>query len=52
MGSEYIIMEQAEGVALSALWDEMGLEQKATVVDDIVTIEKKLCSVALDRSAS
>lgn len=49
VGSEYIIMEEAEGAGLDASWGEMELEQKATVVEDVVAIEKKLCSVSLSR---
>lgn len=42
-------MEEAEGAGLDKYWGEMDLEQKATVVEDVVAIQKKLCSVSLIR---
>lgn len=42
-------MEEAEGAGLDTSWGEMDLEQRATVVEDVVAIEKKLCSVSLSR---
>ncbi|EGC46551.1 phosphotransferase enzyme family protein [Histoplasma capsulatum var. duboisii H88] len=44
VGSEYIIMEEAKGKQLTHLWEQMDLEEKKRIIDDIVTIEQKLLS--------
>jgi hypothetical protein len=44
-GSEYIIMEEAEGLNLGESWDYMNLGEKLKIVHDIVNIEKKLLSL-------
>ena len=41
-------MNEAEGTLLDTSWDEMDLEHKATVIEDVVAIEKKICSVSLN----
>ena len=42
-------MEEAEGTGLDASWEDMDLEHKATITEDVVAIEKKLCSVSLSQ---
>lgn len=47
--SEYILMECAKGTAMWKLWDDMRLQDKLKVVDDIIAIQKKLQSVTFTR---
>ena len=42
-------MEEAKGASLDTSWGGMNLKQKATVVEDVVAIEKKLCSISIAR---
>lgn len=46
VGSEYILMEDASGIALHEVWEKLELEDKIRIVDDIVAIEKKLLSIS------
>jgi hypothetical protein len=41
VGSEYIIMEKAPGVALSQLWGELDFRQKVSIIDQLVGYEKQ-----------
>nr|POF05967.1 altered inheritance of mitochondria protein 9, mitochondrial [Quercus suber] len=47
--SEYILMEQAKGTQLEEVWADMDLKEKISIVNDVVTIQKKLQSVAFSR---
>ena len=47
--SEYILMEEAKGTQLEELWTDMDLGDKFKVVDDVITIQKKLQSVTFSR---
>ena len=38
--SEYTLMEEAAGTQLSDIWDQMEVDQKAEIADQIVGIEK------------
>lgn len=49
VGSEYIIMEEAKGMALHLSWENMELEHKCAIVEGVVTIEEKLRSVSFTR---
>ncbi|KAI4217513.1 MAG: hypothetical protein LQ351_000108 [Letrouitia transgressa] len=44
--SEYILMEEATGTQLALVWDEMELESKLKIVEDIVSVERKLLSLS------
>lgn len=50
VGSEYIIMEEAPGIQLGNVWDEMGLSDQLKVVEDLVAIEKKCSSISFTLS--
>lgn len=50
VGAEYIIMEEAPGIKLENIWDDLSLEQKIDIMKDLVFLEKKMLSVSLDRS--
>lgn len=39
-------MEEAKGKQLTHLWEQMDLEEKKRIIDDIVTIEQKLLSIS------
>ncbi|KAI7206538.1 hypothetical protein KC343_g10570 [Hortaea werneckii] len=45
-GCEFILMEQAKGKSLAAIWPDMELEEKFKIVEEVVAIQKKLQSVA------
>ncbi len=49
VGSEYILMTEAEGTQLTQLWGRMELENKSNVIRDVVGIEKKLVSISFSR---
>ncbi|EGE00104.1 serine/threonine protein kinase [Trichophyton tonsurans CBS 112818] len=42
VGAEYIIMEKAEGIPLSKIWDGIDVMQKSKIVENIVLFEKSL----------
>ncbi|PGH03426.1 hypothetical protein AJ80_08674 [Polytolypa hystricis UAMH7299] len=46
VGAEYIIMEEAAGTKLGDVWDKLPLEDRITIMKDLVLIEKKLLSVS------
>ncbi|KAF2756096.1 hypothetical protein EJ05DRAFT_502559 [Pseudovirgaria hyperparasitica] len=50
--SEYILMEEATGRQLGEVWDEMELDDKLKIVDDIIAIEKKFLSLSFTRYGS
>lgn len=47
--SEYIFMEEAEGTQLEEVWPDMELDEKVNVVDDVITIQKKLQCASFSR---
>lgn len=47
--SEYIIMEAAAGTQLADIWEDMEIDNKLKVVENIVLIEKKLLSLSFNR---
>lgn len=47
--SEYILMEGAKGTAMWKLWEDMRLQDKLKIVDDIIAIQRKLQSVTFTR---
>ena len=49
VGSEYIIMEEAPGTQLDKIWSDLSLEQKVEIVDDLVSLEKKMIALSLNR---
>lgn len=49
VGAEYILMEEAAGRPLAEVWDEMEIESKATIVEDLVAIEKKSLSIGFSK---
>ena len=42
VGSEYILMAEAEGQPLMKLWDGFDVDEKIAVVDQLVTIQQRL----------
>ncbi|KAL4785959.1 hypothetical protein BJX76DRAFT_366412 [Aspergillus varians] len=46
--SEYIIMEEAPGVKLEDVWNKLSLEQRITVMKDLVSWEKKMLSISFN----
>lgn len=47
--SEYIVMEEAAGTQLSAMWDGMQLDERFCVIGEIVATQKKLMSLSFSR---
>ncbi|TAQ88441.1 hypothetical protein B7494_g3235 [Chlorociboria aeruginascens] len=47
--AEYIVMEEAPGILLADRWKDLGLQSKDKIIQDLVTIEKKLLSVTFTR---
>ncbi|KAH7397037.1 kinase-like domain-containing protein [Phaeosphaeria sp. MPI-PUGE-AT-0046c] len=50
VGSEYMIMEEAQGTQLSKVWDTMDLKDQMKIVTELVTVDEKLLSVSLNRA--
>jgi hypothetical protein len=42
VGCEYIIMEEAQGRALNHVWSGLEIEEKFAVVDEVLSIQKRL----------
>lgn len=49
VGAEYIIMEEALGTKLEDVWAELPLEDRISIMKDLVLIENKLLSVSFNR---
>jgi hypothetical protein len=49
VGSEYILMEEANGTQLGEIWDDLEIHDKLKIVEEIVAIEKKMLSISLSR---
>jgi hypothetical protein len=49
VGSEYIIMEEADGLQLGNSWDELSAVSKLTIMKEIVSIENKLLSLSFSQ---
>ncbi|QVM09477.1 Phosphotransferase enzyme [Coccidioides posadasii str. Silveira] len=49
VGAEYIIMEEAAGTKLEDVWDNLSLEDRISIMKDLVSIENKLLSVSFSR---
>lgn len=43
-------MEEAPGVKLEDVWDDLSLEQKIAIMKDLVSLEKKMISLSFNRS--
>ncbi|PGG97673.1 hypothetical protein AJ80_09656 [Polytolypa hystricis UAMH7299] len=48
VGAEYIIMEEAPGTKLEDVWDELSLEDRVAIMEDLVSIENKLLSISFN----
>lgn len=48
--SEYMLTEEAVGVPLFTVWDDMSIYEKEAIVDEVIGIEKKLLSLSFSRS--
>jgi hypothetical protein len=46
VGSEFILMEEATGTQLGEVWDDMEIDVKLNIVDEIVAIQKKFLSLS------
>jgi hypothetical protein len=44
--AEYIVMEEAPGISLAETWQDMAIDSKDKVIEDLVAIEKKLLAVS------
>lgn len=42
VGCEYIIMEEAPGRALNTLWSSLEIEEKLALIDEVLSIQKRL----------
>ena len=49
-GCEFILMEEAKGKPLGAIWPGMELDEKFKIVEEVVAVQKKLQSVTFSRS--
>ncbi|KAH7381551.1 kinase-like domain-containing protein [Pyrenochaeta sp. MPI-SDFR-AT-0127] len=49
VGSEYILMEEAKGVQLSSLWNDMEIGDQAKIVKSLIEIDAKFLAISLDR---
>jgi hypothetical protein len=49
VGSEFIIMEEAPGANLDDIWHDLPLEEKVAITKDLVSLEKKMLSVSLNK---
>lgn len=47
--AEYIVMEEAPGISLADLWEDMDVRSKDEIIQDLVAIETKLLSVSFTR---
>lgn len=45
-------MEEAPGTQLGEVWDSLHIDDKTSIIKDIVNIEQKLLSVSFTRSVS
>lgn len=52
VGTEYILMEEASGTPLHETWESLDLDIKSDLVDELVSISKKLLSVSFARQVS
>lgn len=52
VGSEYIIMEKAQGVPLREKWAEMTPDERTKLIDNLVEIEKTLTSKEFEMNGS
>ncbi|KAL1981049.1 hypothetical protein VTN96DRAFT_3114 [Rasamsonia emersonii] len=52
VGVEYILMAELEGSPLEEIWDQLPLEERIPILDDLVAVEKKLSSVFFNRYGS
>lgn len=51
VGSEYILMEEAKGVQLASVWNDMEIDDQAKIVKSIIEIDAKFLAISLDRCA-
>ena len=49
VGTEYILMEEAQGTPLHKVWNGLDIEVQRDMVYRIVDIEKKLLSISFDQ---
>jgi predicted Ser/Thr protein kinase len=49
VGSEYILMEEANGTQLGTNWSSMETDTKYAIVEELVSITTKLLSVSFSR---
>jgi hypothetical protein len=45
--TEYMLMEEAKGTQLSEIWDDIELESKLKIVDEVIEIQSKFLSAPL-----
>ncbi|RMZ15130.1 hypothetical protein D0860_01771 [Hortaea werneckii] len=51
-GCEFILMEEANGKSLAAIWPDMELDEKFKIIEEVVAIQKKLQSVTFSKYGS
>jgi len=49
VGREYIIMEEAAGAQIANSWESFDIRSRLAIMEDLVSIEKKLLSVSFTR---
>ena len=47
--SEYVLVEEAAGTQLGEIWEDIELESKAKVVEDIISIGRNLLLLSFTR---
>ncbi|KAI9733948.1 MAG: Phosphotransferase enzyme [Cirrosporium novae-zelandiae] len=52
VGSEYIIKEEVKGKHPTEVWDDMELEDKLSIIEDIVEMERKFLSISFSISGA
>ncbi|KAH7386943.1 kinase-like domain-containing protein [Phaeosphaeria sp. MPI-PUGE-AT-0046c] len=49
VGSEYILMEEAKGVQLSSIWNNLEIDDQAIILKSLMEIDAKFLAISLDR---
>ncbi|PYI15295.1 hypothetical protein BO99DRAFT_436532 [Aspergillus violaceofuscus CBS 115571] len=52
VGSEYIIMEEASGIQLGVIWDQLNPDKKLSIMRQILTLESKMLGVSFSHFGS
>jgi hypothetical protein len=47
--AEYIIIEEASGIQLHEVWEDLPLRKKSDIIREFVDIERRLLSISFDK---